>query len=149
MGLKAHHTGVLTANVEASLRFYHDGLGLDLLSDVSDVTGDWPSVFGLGSRRARTISLGDALDRSAGVIELIVFEDFDPAPPSPVADARGLLLVSFMDMDVDAALDRLGRLGFRPVGRIEARTATAKVDVATIRDPNGVLVELVGPAQPL
>src|SRR6516165_8011155 len=144
MGLKAHHTGVLTADVEASLRFYRDGLGLDLLSDVSDVTGDWPGVFGLGSRRARTISLGDANDRSAGVVELIVFEDFEPGPEGPPTEARGLLLVSFMGLDVDATLYRLARFGIHPVGRIEARTATAKVDVATVRDPNGVLVELVG-----
>jgi catechol 2,3-dioxygenase-like lactoylglutathione lyase family enzyme len=148
MGLKVHHTGVVPRDLAASLRFWRDGIGLEVLSDVPDVEGDWPRLFGLGTRRARTISLGDPADRSAGVLELVVFEDgFEPPPPAP--PASGFLLVSFVGVDVEAMLGRLAGLGFEPVGRMQGSTATATFEVATVRDPDGVLVELVGATRPV
>jgi hypothetical protein len=57
-------------------------------------------------------------------------------------------LVSFLDIDVDAALERLGALGFEPIGRIEGQSPTHTFDVATVRDPDGVIVELVGTPRP-
>lgn len=148
MGLKVHHTGVVPRDLERSLRFWCDGIGMEVLSDVPDVEGDWPRLFGLGARRARTISLGDPADRSAGVLELVVFED-GFSPPPPALPSSGLLLVSFVGVDVEAILGRLGGLGFEPVGRMEGNTATARFEVATVRDPDGVLVELVGKARPV
>jgi catechol 2,3-dioxygenase-like lactoylglutathione lyase family enzyme len=38
--------------LEASLRFYRNGLGLDLLQD-RQVEGDWPDPFDAPSRRVR------------------------------------------------------------------------------------------------
>jgi catechol 2,3-dioxygenase-like lactoylglutathione lyase family enzyme len=57
-------------------------------------------------------------------------------------------LVSFLGIDVDAVLQRLRDLGFDPVGRIEGQSPTATFDMATVRDPDGVLVELVGTPRP-
>jgi catechol 2,3-dioxygenase-like lactoylglutathione lyase family enzyme len=148
MGLKVHHTGVVPRDLEKSLRFWRDGIGLEILSDVPDVEGDWPRLFGLGTQSARTISLGDPADRSAGVLELVVFDDgFSPPPPAPLSS--GFLLVSFVGVDIEAMLDRLRSHGFEPVGRMQGNTATAAFEVATVRDPDGVLVELVGTARPL
>jgi catechol 2,3-dioxygenase-like lactoylglutathione lyase family enzyme len=148
MGLKVHHTGVVPRDLEKSLRFWRDGIGLEILSDVPDVEGDWPRLFGLGTHSARTISLGDPGDRSAGVLELVVFEDgFTPPPPAPLSS--GFLLVSFVGVDVEAMLGRLRGHGFEAVGRMQGNTATATFEVATVRDPDGVLVELVGTARPL
>jgi catechol 2,3-dioxygenase-like lactoylglutathione lyase family enzyme len=148
MGLKVHHTGVVPRDLEKSLRFWRDGIGLEILSDVPGVEGDWPRLFGLGTHSARTISLGDPADRSAGVLELVVFED-GFTPPPPAQPSSGFLLVSFVGVDVEAMLDRLRSHGFEPVGRMQGNTATAAFEVATVRDPDGVLVELVGTARPL
>jgi hypothetical protein len=45
----------LVRNLEASLRFYRDGLGLDLSHD-RQVEGDWPDLFDAPSRRVRSSS---------------------------------------------------------------------------------------------
>jgi catechol 2,3-dioxygenase-like lactoylglutathione lyase family enzyme len=39
-----HHSVVVVRDLEASLRFYRDGIGLDLLQD-RHVEGDWPDLF--------------------------------------------------------------------------------------------------------
>ena len=54
-----HHSVVVVRDLEASLRFYRDGIGLDLLQD-RHVEGDWPDLFDAPSRRLRTVLLGDA-----------------------------------------------------------------------------------------
>jgi catechol 2,3-dioxygenase-like lactoylglutathione lyase family enzyme len=62
---------VVVRDLEASLRFYRDGIGLDLLQDWH-VEGDWPDLFDAPSRRVRAVFLGDAAvpDDHAGVLEL-------------------------------------------------------------------------------
>jgi len=70
-----HHSVVVVRDLEASLRFYRDGLGLDLLLD-RHVEGDWPDLFDAPSRRVRAVFLGDAgvPDEQADVLELNVFD---------------------------------------------------------------------------
>ena len=55
-----HHTVIACRNLEASLAFYRDGLGLEVLAD-REVEGDWPTLFGAPSRRLRAVFLGDLL----------------------------------------------------------------------------------------
>ena len=75
---------VVVRDLEASLRFYRDGLGLDLLQD-RQVEGDWPDLFDAPSRRVRAVFLGDAgvPDDHAGVLELNVFDGDVPDGPPP------------------------------------------------------------------
>ena len=149
MGRRVHHTGIIASDIERSLRFYRDGIGLQVLSDIPVLESDWPAVFGVRSTRARSINLGDPTDPSAGVLELLEFEGgADPAPAAG-PPTHGFLLVSFLNVDVEATLRRLGELGYQPVGRIDGRSPAATFDMATVRDPDGVLVELVGTPQPL
>jgi glyoxylase I family protein len=77
---------VVVRDLEASLRFYRNGLGLDLLQD-RQVDGDWPDLFGAPSRRVRAVFLGDAgvPDDQAGVLELNVFDGGVPDDVARVA----------------------------------------------------------------
>ncbi len=73
---------VVVRDLEASLRFYRDGIGLDLSQD-RHVEGDWPALFDAPSRRVCAVFLGDAgvPDDHAGVLELNVFDGDIPAGP--------------------------------------------------------------------
>jgi catechol 2,3-dioxygenase-like lactoylglutathione lyase family enzyme len=81
-----HHSVVVVSDLEASLRFYRDGLGLEVLQD-RHVEGDWPGLFGAPARSVHAVFLGDpgVPDDHAGVLELNVFDGDVPAgpPPSP------------------------------------------------------------------
>ena len=53
-----HHAVVVVRDLEVSLRFYRDGIGLDLLQD-RHVEGDWPGLLDAPSRGLRAVFLGD------------------------------------------------------------------------------------------
>jgi len=81
---RIHHSVVVVRDLEASLRFYRDGLGLDLLQD-RYVEGDWPDLFEAPRCRVRAVFLADAgvPDDHAGVLELSVFDGDVPAGRRP------------------------------------------------------------------
>ena len=53
-----HHTVVVVGDLETSLRFYRDGLGLHVLQD-RRVEGDWPGLFDAPSHTLRAVFLGE------------------------------------------------------------------------------------------
>jgi catechol 2,3-dioxygenase-like lactoylglutathione lyase family enzyme len=138
-----HHSVVVVRDLEASLRFYRDGLGLDLLQD-RQVEGDWPDLFDAPSRRVRAVFLGDARvpDDHAGVLELNVFDGEVPQGPPPSPPRTGFFLLSFF-VDVEAALIRLAALGLGGLPRrVTQSTPRGTITLATVRDPDGLLVLL-------
>ena len=142
MAARVHHTAVVCSDIELSTRFYRDGLGMDVMMDeVFD--GDWPTLFDAPSSRLRSVFLGSADDPAAGIVELVYFEDGVEPAPKDRPPAYGFFLVSLY-VDVDATLARLARFGVQPEGRIELTTPRGAVQMATVRDPDGVLVELTG-----
>jgi catechol 2,3-dioxygenase-like lactoylglutathione lyase family enzyme len=126
------------------LRFYRDGVGLDVLMD-HEVEGDWPTLFDGPSRRLRVVFLGDrdVPDVFSGVLELNAFIGGDVPARQPVGPASaGLFMVSFF-VDVEATLGRLADLGVGGAPRrIEQSTPNGPIVIATVRDPDGVLVLL-------
>ena len=142
MGRPLHHAALCVRDVDASLRFYRDGLGLDVMMDHS-FDGDWPTLFDARSGTLRSVFLGDATSPDAGVVELVAFEDGADDGPPPGPPATGFFLLSFF-VSVDDTLARLEDLGLggRP-RRVEQPAPQGAVAMATVRDPVGVLVELI------
>src|SRR5258708_8893809 len=133
-----HHSVVVVRDLEASLRFYRDGIGLDLLQD-RHVQGDWPDLFDAPSRRVRAVFLGDAgvPDDHAGVLELNVFDGDIPTGPPPSPPRTGFFLLSFF-VDVEATLSRLAALGLGgPPRPATQSTPPGLITLATVRDPAG------------
>lgn len=142
-----HHSAVYARDVDASLRFYRDGLGLQVLMD-HEFDGDWRTLFDAPGDRLRSVFLGDPDSPDAGIVELVTFAGHvtgdGGAAPSPAPPRAGFFLLSFF-VDVDATLARLAALALDgPVRRIQVPAPGGKVEMVTLRDPDGVLVELVG-----
>jgi catechol 2,3-dioxygenase-like lactoylglutathione lyase family enzyme len=135
---KVHHTAICTNDVEASLRFWRDGLGFAVQMD-AEFDGRWRRLFDAPTDHLRSVFLGDPATPSSGILELV---DLGPLPDAgaTIAPATGFLLVSVY-ADVEATLDRLAGLG---VGGEARRIEVHGVAMAVVRDPNGVRVELVG-----
>ncbi len=144
MAARLHHSAIVAHDLDSSLRFYRDGIGLEVLMD-HVFEGDWPTLFDAPSTRLRSVFLGDHRRPDAGVVELVVFERDGPSrAPVPGASpaGAGFFLLSFY-VDVDAVLRRLDALGFGPVRRIEQPAPTGSVTMASLCDPDGVRIELV------
>lgn len=144
--LGVHHAAICTADVERSLSFWRDGLGFTELFDHT-FRGDWPELFGARSDQLRSIFLGDPQSPDTGIVELVVFEGAEDAPTPAMTPRHGFFLLS-LQRDVDATLSGLAALGFTDrVRRISVPApAGTTVPMAVITAPDGVLVELIGPA---
>lgn len=145
--LGVHHAAICTADVERSLRFWRDGLGLTELFDHT-FCGDWPELFGAQSDQLRSIFLGDPQSPEAGLVELVVFAGAGDAQTPGRGPRHGFFLLS-LQRDVDETLASLAALGFTDgVRRINVPApAGATVPMAVIAAPDGVLVELIGAAR--
>jgi catechol 2,3-dioxygenase-like lactoylglutathione lyase family enzyme len=140
-----HHSAVYARDVDASLRFYRDGLGLQVLMD-HEFDGDWRTLFDAPGDRLRSVFLGDPDSPDAGIVELVAFagDGAGGAAPTPAPPRPGFFLLSFF-VDVDVTLKRLAAVGLdEPARRIKVPAPGGDVDMVTVRDPDGVLVELVG-----
>ena len=137
------HSVVVVRDLEASLRFYRDGLGLDLLAD-RQVEGDWPELLGAPSRRLRAVFLGNTRvpdDRPACWSSTCSTATSRRGPP-PGATGRGFFLLSFF-ADVEPTLGRLAWLGLGgEPRRVTQPTPGGPICLATSRDPDGVWLAL-------
>jgi glyoxylase I family protein len=142
-----HHAALCTRDVERALSFYRDGLGLEPIMD-QEFGGDWPTLFDARGDRLRSVFLGDPARADAGIVELVAFPDgIDDAPAAGAGPREGFFLLSFFVDDVEETIQRLQGLGFADAPRrIEVPGPSAPVQMATVRDPDGVLVELIGGA---
>ena len=142
-----HHTAICTTDVERSMRFWRDGIGLTELFDHT-FAGDWPTLFNAATTTLRSIFLGDPERVDAGIVELVVFDGAEEAPPRPSGPRNGFFLLS-LQRDVDPTLATLAGLGFTDgVRRITVPAPGGKhVPMAVVTAPDGVLVELIGAPQ--
>ncbi|HEY1842237.1 MAG TPA: VOC family protein [Mycobacterium sp.] len=142
-----HHTAIVTTDVERALSFWRAGLGLAILFD-HVFTGDWPTLFGATTDTLRSIFLGDPDAPDGGIVELVVFDNPSPASEPTAGPAPGFFLVS-LNRDIEPTLRRLADLGFTDdVRQIDVPAPHGKqVQMAVITAPDGVRVELIGPAR--
>ena len=68
-----HHAAIVTSDVDASMRFWRDGLGLTELFDYT-FTGDWRTLFGAATDQLRSIFLGDPATPETGIVELVCLD---------------------------------------------------------------------------
>lgn len=139
-----HHVGIAVADLQESVRFYRDGLGYPVIfEEVFD--REWDRLVGSPSSRMRAIVVAPT-DGSTCAIELIAFED-GVERPAAVAPPAGLFLLSLTVPDVPAAKATLSDLGYSTFEEDVSDLAGTRVDVTFVRDPDGVVVELVSATQ--
>jgi len=136
-----HHAGVCVRDMELSLRFYRDGLGLTVLAD-KVLDADLEPLLGVRTESVRTVFLGDAEHTDSGIVELLdlglrAIADEQAQPGLPT---RGVFLLS-LQVDVRAVLSRLDELGLG--GTPRAMPTPGGGLAATVTDPDGVMVELL------
>jgi catechol 2,3-dioxygenase-like lactoylglutathione lyase family enzyme len=139
-----HHTGIIVSDLERSIGFYHEVLGLAFAAEPTAVIDDpelGPKVGVPGAKlRLVTFVVGD------GLLELLQFV----APPSPIdaplpQNALGAHHVALLVDDIAAEVERLTTAG------VEFLSDVTAVDEGVLagwrwvyfRDPDGILLELV------
>jgi catechol 2,3-dioxygenase-like lactoylglutathione lyase family enzyme len=140
-----HHAAIVTSDVDRSLRFWRDGMGLVQMLDQT-FKGDWPTLFDADTDVLRSVFLGDPERPDSGIVELVYFDGVESADADPGNGPRpGFFLLS-LQRDVEPTLAALAELCFTAgVRRISMPALQGKtVAMAVITAPDGVLVELIG-----
>jgi len=122
-GCGFHHISIQTADIDRSIRFYRDVLGMQLRLE-----------FMIGERRFALLNMGDG-----SYIELQVARGAvpDPAAGSPLAH------FALAASDVRAAIEKVRAAGYPiTVEPKEAQLGSLSASVAFFTGPNGESVEL-------
>jgi glyoxylase I family protein len=141
--VQLHHVTLFVRNAERSLRFYREGLGFEVFVD-REFDGEWPTLFGVESTRLRALICGDPKDPDAGGIELVTFAEPVPDGPPPAPPVTATVMLAFR-VDLDAVLPKLLENGATHLRRATLSRGNA---AATVRDPDGILVELLDTRDP-
>lgn len=134
-----HHVGITVARLERSVAFYRDLLGMSVIgiSDDEDVS----AIVGLPGVRVRIADL-DAGNRQ--LLELIEYGSATENASGP--NTTGSCHLSLQVDDLRLTLSRLAAAGVTPVGeptRLSAGGVWHGCTVVYLRDPDGVIVELI------
>lgn len=142
--------GVVVSDIDKSIEFYRDVLGLKEASSFS-VSGEIAGDAGLTAGESATVhvmTLGD--DPTATKVKLMQIGDKMPAKQD-LTYINSTLGMSYMTLhvnDVSRVLANAAEHGVKPIAKGPAdisRGSGNKMVLAIVRDPDGNFVELVGP----
>ena len=133
-----HHVSLFVRDAERSLRFYRDGLGFQVLLD-KEFDGEWPALFGVKPTRLRAVICADPAHPDTGGVELVTFAEPLPEGPPPAAPTTGSALLAFQ-VELEEVLPKLLANGATDLRRA---TLSRGNKAATVRDPDGFLIELL------
>jgi catechol 2,3-dioxygenase-like lactoylglutathione lyase family enzyme len=139
-----HHTGITVSNLERSIEFYHDVLGLDFVTEPSPVFSGEELATGLGvpgaSLRLVIFKAGNAR------VELLQYCTPDSPIDKPMPqNARGAQHVAFLVDDIEATVKELEAKGiafFSPINVVD-QGLLAGWRWVYFSDPDGITLELV------
>ena len=134
------HTGIVVSDMQASLRFYRDLLGLEVWADFEDNSSTVEKVVGVPGAHIWMIKLKAADGVSIELLQYLSHPQ--PVPARTQACDVGCNHVALQVDDLDALHEKLvaEEIEFN-VAPVVSAEGVAKVTYC--RDPEGVLLELV------
>jgi catechol 2,3-dioxygenase-like lactoylglutathione lyase family enzyme len=143
------HVSPVVSDLDLSLKFYRDVLGLDVPNAPATGTVPWDSEQGLldlhGTSRARLRYFGARIPGVRCGIEPVQFDKIDRKAVRPRVQDPGTVTLILLVRDLDAAFAKL-QAAKVPVlttgGKPIAPVASNKTRGVLVRDPDGHIVEL-------
>ncbi len=138
---RLRHVGIVVRDLERSLAFYRDLLGLSVVRAMDEQGPFLDAILGMTGARVRTVKLANAAD--AAQVELLAFAE--PAPEISAAPS----LVRVGPTHLAVTVDRLDELYRRMRAAGVSFTTEPRVSpdggakVTFCRDPDGTALELV------
>lgn len=139
------HTGLTVRDLDRSLGFYRDLLGMRVVMEQEKRGGYLAEIVGYPDAHVRMAHL----ELPAGGHRIELFQYLEPAPRGEPSEpcAVGLTHVCILVDDLEAAFGRLREAGVRSLsGPVLVDTGVnAGASAVYVRDPDGAIVELCQP----
>ena len=138
------HIAICVRDLDRSLAFYHDLLGMQVIFDeVQDTTtGGLPHVYKRARAKRRTVHLRFGSSESVVRLVLTDHRGDDPDGEAIKLDQVGISHLSFTVPDVNALTEELVQKGVKTCGPADAfRNAEGRVRTVFFYDPDGILVQ--------
>ena len=143
--------GTVVSDLPQSVRFYTEGIGFKELS-AFDVPAEIGAAAGLTDSKPLSIKVL-ALGEGAGATKLKLMEVAGTSPRGGdnefIHSHTGFRYLTIMVADTTAALERLAKIGVKPIAKspvlLPESLVPGKMYLTVVRDPDGNPVELIGP----
>ncbi|NDC63899.1 MAG: VOC family protein [Planctomycetia bacterium] len=142
--------GTVVGDLERSVRFYTEGIGFREIEGFG-VPADLATAAGLTDGRPlaiRVLVLGDGPDATRLKLMQVEGTSTRGGDNEFIHSHTGFRYLTIRVADTDAAVARLAKLGVRPLARSPVAlpaSLAAGMHLTCVRDPDGNLVELLGP----
>ena len=137
-----HHSTIVVRDLEESLRFYRDILGLRIVVDQEMQGHEINKILGMADVKLRVVLL-QIDEQETGLIGLLCFNG--PYKQQEIRQPSELFhhAIVLITDDIDGVYNRLREAGEKPISEpvTVAIEGVGSVKIFTCRDPNGVLVE--------
>jgi len=131
----------VVSNLDKSIEFYHDALGLEMTGAPGPRTfsanGVVSSLYDAPGVQSRVASF--KIPDSPMAVEIVEFQGLNATPVNPRFFDPGAITLTLPVMDVEATKTRLSRI--KGLEWISA----GRVGTVTVRDPDGIFIDLVQP----
>ena len=135
------HFGIVVRDMERSLPFYRDLLGLKIVSSMAESGAYLEQMLALPNARVHTVKM--AAENGSALVELLEFESHpDESRQARTICSLGPTHVAFTVENLDAVFGRLSQQGVR-FNSPPQRAPDGGAMVAFCRDPDGTPIELV------
>ena len=138
--------GCVVSDIDASVTFYTEAIGFKKAGGFK-VAADYANDVGLTDNKSLDITvlaLGDGA--GATKLKLMQVDGGKKAPNDHIHTTYGYSYITVMVKSSDAAMKRLKAAGVKPVAKSPlSLPGNPNVILTIVRDPDGNLVELVGP----
>ena len=147
--MHVHHAAITVKDIEKSIAFYRDGLGLNVFQD-EVISG--PEVDRSLMEQGAKVRMVLLMDETGNMIELLGWQSPLPRerPPEHMRfTSTGLVEVAFMVDDLEQVEESLKKAGYSfrtPVWRFGSDLEDyggAEAKIRYVEDPDGVQVELM------
>ena len=145
-----HHLGLTVSDIERSIEFYRDSLGMELIGRRPSVTADYVAKqTGYPNVELNVASFRVSPD-SQQTLEVVQYMSHAGQPSDPATNRAGTSHLCLLVDDLQASYDDLRERGVR--FKSDPVTITAGPNkgglVVYLYDPDGYMLELFQPASP-
>lgn len=145
------HVGVTVSDIDRSIAFYRDVLGLDFKGEMTMEGKETDLLFGRKNAKARVAYLNGSNHIMCPPLELIQFIDQDIRKDEADLFKTSISEICFMTDDIWKVYEELKAKGVDFISEPQGFDSTAygfgKSIAVYLRDPDGIIMELIQPVE--